>query len=179
MTRELPPGAFHERIDRSKRMPLTLTEWLTRDLPQADLLLPCLSTTSRVLFAAPTGIGKTMFGIGLGMGCAARLGYLHWESVRPAHVLFVDGEMSRRLLQQRLTGEAKRLNSEPGNFHVLSHEDVENFLPLNMPEGQAFIETVITRIGGADNLDLIIFDNVACLLAGNMKETKQWAATLP
>ena len=32
--------------------PLTLTDWLKRDLPASDLLLPWLSTTSRVLIAA-------------------------------------------------------------------------------------------------------------------------------
>jgi hypothetical protein len=157
-------------------LPLALAEWLKRKLPSADLLLPWLSTTSRVLFPAPTGIGKTLWGIGLGMGIAAGSGFLHWRSLRKARVLLIDGEMSRRLLQQRLIDEANRLGREPDGFHVLSHEDVENFRPLNTPEGQAFIEAVIKRI---DGVDLIIFDNVMCLLAGNMKDTEQWAATLP
>jgi hypothetical protein len=166
--------------------PLALADWLKRKLPSADLLLPWLSTTSRVLFPAPTGIGKTMFGIGLGMRCAAGSGFLHWPSIRPARTLLIDGEMSRRLSQQRLKDEAKQLGREPDGFHILSHEDVENFRPLNTPEGQAFIEEVIKRIGSTLNLaanvppvDLIIFDNVMCLLAGNMKDTEQWAATMP
>jgi hypothetical protein len=158
------------------KTPLTLVDWLKRDLPKPDLLLPWLSTTSRVLFAAPTGIGKTMFGIGLGMRAADGKGFLHWAGVRPARVLFVDGEMAQRLLQQRLIDEAARLGRRPEGFHILSHEDVENFRPLNTPEGQAFIERVIERIGG---VDLIIFDNIMSLLAGNMKETEQWAATMP
>ena len=156
--------------------PLSLANWLTRDLPSSDLLLPWLSTTSRVLIAAFTGIGKTMFGIGLGMAAADGSGFLHWRGVRPARVLFIDGEMSRRLLQQRLIDEAARLGVSAEGFHVLSHEDVENFRPLNTPEGQAFIERIIERIGG---VDLIEFDNVMSLLAGNMKETEPWAATMP
>ena len=155
--------------------PLSLANWLTRDLPSSDLLLPWLSTTSRVLIAAFTGIGKTMFGIGLGMAAADGSGFLHWRGVRPARVLFIDGEMSRRLLQQRLIDEVARLGRSPEGFHILSHEDVENFRPLNTPEGQAFIERMIERIG---SVDLIIFDNIMSLLAGNMKETEQWAATL-
>ena len=145
-------------------------------MPDPDLLLPWLSTTSRVLFAAPTGIGKTMSAIGFGMAAADGSGFLHWRGVRPTRVLFIDGEMSRRLLQRRLSDEAARLRRRPEGFHILSHEDVENFRPLNTLEGQAFIERVIKRIGG---VDLIIFDNIMCLLAGNMKETEQWAATLP
>jgi len=117
-----------------------------------------------------------MLGMGLGIWAAAGAGFLHWPSVRPARVLFIDGEMSRRLLQQRLIDEANRLGLTPEGFHILSHEDVENFRPLNTPEGQAFIEDIIKRI---DGLDLILFDNVMSLLAGNMKDTEQWAETMP
>jgi hypothetical protein len=110
------------------------------------------------------------------ISAAAGSGFLHWRGVRPARVLFIDGEMSRRLLQTRLIDEAARLGLKPDGFHILSHEDVENFRPLNTPEGQTFIEGMIERIGG---VDLIEFDNVMSLLAGNMKETEQWAVTMP
>jgi hypothetical protein len=156
--------------------PLSLADWLARDLPAPDLLLPWLSTTTRVLMFGPTGTGKTTFGIALGMRAAAGQGFLHWPSTRKANVLLIDGEMSRRLLLERLTEEAKRLGIAPEGMHVLSHEDIEDFAPLNTLQGQAQIEWQIARIG---KLDLILFDNVACLLAGNMKETEQWAATMP
>jgi hypothetical protein len=171
-----PESALAVEVVLDGKTPLTLVDWLKRKLPRPDLLLPWLSTTSRVLFSAPTGIGKTMFGIGLGMRSADGSGFLHWAGVRSARVLFIDGEMSQRLLQQRLIDEAARLGHKPNGFHILSHEDVENFRPLNTPEGQALIEKVIQRIGG---VDLITFDNVMSLLAGNMKETEPWAATLP
>jgi hypothetical protein len=157
--------------------PLALADWLKRDLPEPDLLLPWLSTTSRVLMFGPTGIGKTTFGIALGMRAAADQGFLHWLSIREASVLLIDGEMSRRLLLERLATEAKRLGvPPPKGMHVLSHEDIEDFAPLNTLQGQAQIEWQIARIG---KLDLILFDNVSCLLAGNMKDTEQWAATMP
>ena len=91
---------------------LTLQEWLVRDLPEPDYILGnWLTTTSRALLVAPTGLGKTMLGIALGMRAAANSGFLNWRGVRPARVLFVDGEMSRRLLKQRLVDEAARLTS--------------------------------------------------------------------
>jgi hypothetical protein len=166
--------------------PLTLDDWLRRDLPAPDLLLPWLSTTTRALMVGPTGTGKTMTAVALGMRAAAGCGFLRWKSIRPAQVLLVDGEMARRLLRERLAEEAKRLELPPPNgeddfdfrirMHVLSHEDIEGFAPLNTLQGQAQIEQQIKRIG---KLDLIIFDNVSCLLAGNMKETEPWAATMP
>lgn len=51
---------------------LTLEQWAVRDLPSPDYLLgEVLSTTSRVLLAADTGIGKTRFSIAIGMRAAA------------------------------------------------------------------------------------------------------------
>jgi hypothetical protein len=110
------------------------------------------------------------------MRAAGGQGFLHWRSTRKASVLLIDGEMSRRLLRERLATEKNRLGIAPEGMHVLSHEDIEDFAPLNTLQGQAQIEWQIARIG---KLDLILFDNVSCLLAGNMKDTEQWAATMP
>jgi hypothetical protein len=161
---------------RVTEAPLILVDWLKRDLPSPDLILPWLSTTSRVQINAPTGTGKTMLGVGLCMGMSAGRGFLHWLSIRPARTLLIDGEMSRRLLQQRLAAEADRLGVTPEGMHILSHEDIEGFAPLNTPEGQAQIEQQIKRIG---TLDLILFDSVMCLISGDQKDEEGWRNTLP
>jgi len=59
----------------------------------------------------------------------------------------------------------------PGLF--LSREDLENMPPLNTPEGQAYINAIIEKLGG---VDLIIFDNIMCLLIGDMKDPAPWQA---
>src|SRR4051812_8887634 len=47
--------------------PLSIDEWLARDLPEPDLLMgDWLSTTNRTLLVAPTGVGKTGFVMALG-----------------------------------------------------------------------------------------------------------------
>jgi hypothetical protein len=117
-----------------------------------------------------------MLGIALGMRTAAGMAFLRWDGRRACKLLYIDGEMSNRLLNERLADEAKRLGVVPGGFHALSHEDVENFAPLNTPEGQSTIETVIARIGG---VELIIFDNVMSLVAGEMKDEEPWRQTIP
>src|SRR5579859_4529463 len=61
---------------------LTIGQWLARDLPQPDFLLgDLLSTTTRALFVAPTGTGKTMMMMGMGFGVAAGTGFLHWRGI--------------------------------------------------------------------------------------------------
>jgi AAA domain len=156
---------------------LALADWLVRDLPAPDCICGnWLSTTSRVLMVAPTGLGKTMFGIGLGMAVAAGRDFLHWRGVRPARVLYIDGEQSRRLLKQRLVDESGRLGACPNTFFAFNREDFPNFEPLNTPAGQAFIEGLIEQIGG---VDLIQFDNVMSLIAGDQRDEEGWTKTMP
>ena len=156
---------------------LSLQDWLKRDIPAADPLLGCwLTTTTRVFLYGPTGGGKTHTAMGIGMAAAAGMDYLHWRGIRPCKVLYVDGEMSRRLLQRRLAEEAARLGVVPAGFYALSHEDIENFAPLNTPAGQARIEHEIKQIGG---VDLIEFDNVMSLIPGDQKDEEGWRQILP
>src|SRR5262249_38386610 len=127
---------------------------------------------------APTGIGKTMLAMGIGVACASGLDFLHWKTTRQAKVLLIDGEMSRRLLKERLRDECRRRRVVPASLtlHVLSHEDIEEFAPLNSPEGQAQIEHEIQQLGG---IDLIIFDNIMSLISGDQKDEEGWHETMP
>src|SRR6478672_9367364 len=101
-------AAVRDRLDNARRYegngpdpggdaitlpPLTLAEWLDRDLPEPDRVLgDLLSTTSRVLIVGPTGLGKTMFGIATAMAMAEGQAFLHWKAGRKCRVLYVDGE---------------------------------------------------------------------------------------
>ncbi|TWA59259.1 AAA domain-containing protein [Azospirillum brasilense] len=156
---------------------LTLDEWEARDIPPPDLLMgEVLSTTTRALMVADTGLGKTNFTMGLGLAMSLGRGFLHWLATRPARVLFIDGEMSRRLVKVRLADAKRRASGKPAHFFMLCKEDVDEMQPLNTLAGQAFIEAVIDRVGG---VDFIIFDNIMCLIAGDMKEEQPWQETLP
>jgi Bifunctional DNA primase/polymerase, N-terminal/AAA domain/Primase C terminal 2 (PriCT-2) len=175
--RREPPSDLANDAPKPSGVVLSLRDWLKRDLPAPDFLLGAwLTTTSRVFLYGPTGRGKTHAAMAIGMACAASLDFLNWRGVRPCRVLFIDGEMSSRLLQRRLADEAARLGAVPDGFHALSHEDVENFAPLNTPQGQAFINSVIERIGG---VDLIVFDNVMSLISGDQKDEESWRQTVP
>ena len=155
--------------------PLTIAEWKGReDLAEPDFLLGhFLTTTSRVLLTATTGLGKTNFCMAVAIRIAGELGFLHWRARRRARVLYIDGEMSRRLFRERIQYECARAGVEPDTVFFLSKEDVEGMPPLNTPEGQAYIDAFIKRIGG---VDLIIFDNIMCLLIGDMKDPAPWQA---
>jgi hypothetical protein len=177
-------GGWHETPDNPDRfaaaiskIPLSLAEWKAREIPPADFICgDWLTTTSRTLMVAPTGIGKTMFTLAIAFAIASGSDFLHWRGIRPARVLFIDGEMSLRLLRQRLNDEEKRCGYTPENLYVLSHDDIEGFSPLNTADGQAQVEAVINRIGG---VDIILLDNIMSLIAGDMKDEEPWRQTLP
>jgi hypothetical protein len=156
---------------------LSVSDWLKRDMAPPDFLLgEWLSTTSRVMLVAPTGIGKTNFGIVIAFSIASGRGFLHWTVSRSGRVLFIDGEMSRRLLKMRLADAARRLGEIPEGLFILCRDDIEDMPPLNTAAGQGYIDRLIEQIGG---VDLIVFDNVMSLLSGDMKDEESWQQTIP
>lgn len=170
--------AEHETEDqRAFAIPLTVDEWLRRDLPPPDCLLAeWITTTSRILLSADTGIGKTNLAMAIAAHTAAAVPFLHWRAHRMARVLYIDGEMSRRLFRLRIEDAVRRLGSTPGGLFLLSREDVEDFQPLNTPVGQAFLNMYLEQIGG---IDLVIFDNIMALIAGDQKDEDSWTRVLP
>jgi hypothetical protein len=154
----------------------TLSWWLNRELqPRDNLLGEFVSTTSRILLVGPTGLGKTNLLLAVALSLATGLDFLHWHAVRPARVLYVDGEMPSRLIKRRLADTVRRHRGQSDNLVVLSREDYPEMPPLNTEKGQRFVDDFVTWAGG---FDVIIFDNIQALLTGEMKDPEQWAKML-
>jgi hypothetical protein len=157
---------------------MSLDYWLQREIPMPDYLMgEWLTTTSRTLIVGPTGLGKTNFGVGLAFASAQGSDFLHWSgNGEPHRVLYVDGEMSKQLMQQRLRDGLRRTGiSNPPGLYVINREDFEDMPGLNKPEGQAFMNRQIKIV----KPHLIIFDNVMSLLEGNMTDEEAWSETMP
>jgi hypothetical protein len=171
------PAGAPPKVEITTLPPLTLNDWRNRDLPAPDFIMGhWLTTTTRGLLTAATGLGKTNFGLALGMRSAAGMDFLHWRAHRPTRVLYIDGEMSRRLLRQRVLDEERRVGTTPEAFFALSHEDVAGFRPLNTIEGQVWMNALIEKVGG---VDLVIVDNIMSLTVGDMKDPEPWQQTIP
>lgn len=164
-----------KRTDSVRRH--SLADWLSRDIAEPDWLMgTCLSTTDRWLVVARTGLGKTNFALALGMRIAEGKDFLHWKGQRKARVLYIDGEMSNRLLKRRLASEVKRMEQVPETFSAVCVADLDDFQPLNTEDGQARLWSLIDEIGG---VDVVIFDSVMCLLSGNMIDEAPWSQVMP
>lgn len=148
---------------------LTPKAWLARKLPPPDYLMGELfSTTSRILFSADTGLGKSMFALGLAMAMAQARDFLHWRCRRAARVLIVDGEMPRDLLQERIGLACKWFGIEPPNdgLFIVSREDVEEMPPLDSEEGAEWLLALVQLVGA----EFVIIDNIMSLTVGDLRE---------
>jgi hypothetical protein len=160
--------------------PVSLADWLKRDLPELDCLLGDLfTTTSRAMIIGPTGLGKTMYSLAVAMAMIKGAGFLHWSAGRKCRVLYIDGEMSRTLLKRRLLDAVRHAGGEVADgLSIRSKEDYPDMPPLNAPNGagREWLDAWIEKHGP---FDLIIFDNLQALLVGSMKEEEQWEEMLP
>lgn len=159
---------------------LTLKDWLKRKIePRDHLLGELFSTTSRVLFYADTGVGKTLLALAWAFAMAFGRNFLHWRSRDKARVLYIDGEMPRDLCQERLQLMYEIFDIRPeekGDLFILSREDFEDMEPLDTEEGQRWLDDFIACNGP---LHFIIFDNTMSLCSAIMREEESWQALKP
>lgn len=162
--------------EEKPRAALSIEEWLSRSLPEPVFCLGSwLTTTSRALLYAPTGIGKSMLALAIAFAMSGGNSLLHWPGRKPMRVLYIDGEMAQRLLKRRIAEEAARSDSKPQSLFVLNTGDIEDFRPLDDPRGRLAIDDEISRI---DGVDFLILDNVMALLGGDMRDEESWRKTV-
>jgi AAA domain len=155
----------------------TVRDWLNRNLPEPDFLMgQWASTTSRGLLVSDTGLGKTNLCLAIAFAMTLGHDFLHWRAGRPCRVIYIDGEMSRRLLKSRLTEATRRAGAVPDTLLAISRDDLPDMPPVNTEEGQRYIDELIEAVGGTD---FIFFDNVQSLLLGDMRDEEPWQQTSP
>jgi RecA-family ATPase len=66
-----------------------------------------------VLLSAQTGIGKINLCLAVAVSIAAGVEFLHWRCPAPRKALYIDGEMSSRLMRQRILDALRRVGDDP------------------------------------------------------------------
>ena len=154
---------------------LGLAEFRALDLPKRQRLLPWLVEGGLSMVYGPRGIGKTHFGVSLGVALVTGQPFLKWEVETPVGVLVVDGEMPAEDLRERINSW---LPGDPGaTLQVLSHEVVferiERDLNLGLPEWQ---KAIMRHLEEHPEVRLIILDNLSCLLPSVQEDKRDdWA----
>ena len=106
---------------------------------------------TRVMLFANTGAGKTMFAMALSVAAYLGRSFLGWEATgERMRVLFIDGEMPRTLMQDRIKAAfawfGENLADHRDGIFFLSREDFPGMPPLDTAEGQQWFGDVITQL---------------------------------
>lgn len=154
---------------------LTISSFLSMNLPERGCIInPVVPEQGLVMVYGPRGNGKTWFVLQMAYGTASGgLVVNHWEAPRPRRVLYIDGEMPARTMQERLASIVAGSDKEPPDPSYLSiiTPDLQNMAMPNLAQqaGQEALEPLI------NNADVVIVDNLACLARhGRENDSESW-----
>ena len=109
-----------------------MVAFLALDIPpREEILKPWLFTQSTAMIHAYRGIGKSY--VALGIACAVSTGtsFFGWQAPKPRPVVFVDGEMPAKTVQDRLAAQfaAMRKTPEENFFRLITPDRQKSAIP--------------------------------------------------
>ena len=154
---------------------VSLPELQNMELPEREMVLsPIVPAKGLAMLFAQRGIGKTHVGLNGSYAVATGSSFLRWNAPRPRKVLYIDGEMPARALQDRIEmltqANPGRLPS-PEYFRFLAMDMQELGVGLNLanPQDQLAIEAEIR------DAELLVLDNLSTLVsAGRENDAESW-----
>ena len=113
-----------------------------------------------------TGIGKTLFSFEIAAAAAGSEKFLGWAGRRKVRVMLIDGEMPSETFKERMELVAERHGRE---LEIYGYNrdwlgDEREIPPLDTDQGRQWLQHEIEIV----KPDLIIFDSIMCLLAGDL-----------
>lgn len=180
---ELSSSVDEAPKDKTISAVVDVEDFLLEPIPERKHLLgPWLLEESLWIIHAKPGIGKTWFSLGVAHAVATGGEFLKWKASEPRTVLYVDGEMSRRDMLDRLK-TITATSSLPLNrrLRLLCGSRLEGgeVPDLCEPEGKELIESNLDGVG------LLVLDNLGCLFRSGVEndaeswtEAQQWLSKL-
>jgi putative DNA primase/helicase len=152
---------------------LEVREFLRLELPPREMVLdPILPAKGLGMMFAPRGVGKTHTALSIVHAVASGGAVFRWSAPKPRKVLYVDGEMPARTLQERVAAlvNASELEPPEGYLRLIAADLHDEGLPdLVSEEGQAAIEAEIAAS------ELLVLDNLSSLYrSGRENEADSW-----
>lgn len=147
--------------------------------PREEFMGKFLVGGSLTMVAAPRGLGKSLFAMGLAVALAKGEDFIGYEVPRHRSVLYLDGEMHPKELQNRL--EFLGASSLPNLFTISLPHAGYPWGHLNELDDQQEVIEIIRRIKPA----VVVLDNKSTLFslkreneAGSWEEAQQWLLLL-
>ncbi len=147
-----------------------LHDFIQMELPVRETIMsPWLKAQSLNLLYGWRGVGKTHTNLGISYAVACGNEFLQWKADKPRRVLLVDGEMPAPALQERFATiiTSTGVEPEPGFLSIVTPDLQTGAMPdLSTYDGQEIISEAVAR----SNAELIIIDNLSCLVRGGGRE---------
>ena len=143
--------------------------------PRKFLLQPWLTMAALGMIDALPGHGKTYLALSIGYAVASGHALMDWFVRKTGRVLYVDGELPGRVLQDRLQQLGPPLPAK--TFRVLSRAQFEilnlSMIDLGTQEGREFLDQMIEHY----HIDLVILDSISTLVrSGVDNDVESWRA---
>lgn len=159
-----------EDINNTVQKPniFSVGDLLDMDLPEIKwLLYPFIPQKGVCMISAPRGVGKSFLAMTMAISIASSIDFLGFKTEQQYKVLYIDGEMNGKMLQERFS---KLIDGLEKDGAIVNRENLKIFgcdfqgrssMPdMSKPAHWRIIENAINSIGG---VDLIILDNVFTL----------------
>jgi RecA-family ATPase len=147
--------------------------WRAKVFPPPEYLLGnVFHRGSRWLGYASTGTGKTLFFLDMLGALAAGKPFLDWEgSSKPRRVMYIDGEVSKETMQERIIANLDRYGCDETLF-VYCRDDLESgeMPPLDTEAGWKWLARKIVAV----KPDVICFDAIAFLAPTALSDEEAW-----
>lgn len=152
--------------------PMSLGDFLNLSIPERKCIMtPWLPEQGLAMIYAPRGVGKTFLALNIAYSIASATPFLNWNVPEQKKVLYIDGEMPAKSMQERLAaieksqgiGVTDTLNILTPDLQKLGMPDLGTF------DGQESLEPALHGV------EVIIVDNISTLCRnGKENEAEGW-----
>jgi KaiC/GvpD/RAD55 family RecA-like ATPase len=177
MTAKLIDLADAEAAEREAALVVdTIGEFLGYEFPPRQWVMePIIPQQGLTMCFSWRGTGKTYVSLGIAYAVAAGGKFLRWSAPVPRKTLFIDGEMTGTMMQQRLREIALGSKAEAAEdaLHVLTPDrQTLGIMPnLSTDGGRATVEAYIKR----HNIKFVVIDNISALYgAAKDNDAESW-----
>jgi putative DNA primase/helicase len=159
--------------DQTRALQLTAVradELLAREIKPREMLLdPILPEQGLAMLYGYRGTGKTYLALGIAVAVATGGSFLSWKAPRPRNVLYIDGELPAKTMQERVRTISGAC--PPSKALRIVTPDLQDCpMPdLSTSDGQRRLEPLMAET------NLLVLDNLSALCrTGNENEGQDW-----